>query len=52
MMQLLKGVLPRRWQEAMVQSTLAFYLQRCVISLFGRKPAETETTKARCLSGA
>ncbi|MBE9533976.1 MAG: class I SAM-dependent methyltransferase, partial [Proteobacteria bacterium] len=43
----MKTILPLSWQERLVQSPLAFYLQRWAVNLFGRKPAKTETTKAR-----
>jgi SAM-dependent methyltransferase len=44
---LLKRALPYTWQERLVKSPLAFHLQRWVVIIFGRKPSETETTKAR-----
>jgi SAM-dependent methyltransferase len=47
MQQLLKSILPRSWQEKLIKSPLTNCLQRCTIKLFGRKPAETETAKAR-----
>lgn len=47
MRKLLKRILPLSWQARLVQSSLAFFLQFWVVRLFGRKPAETETTKAR-----
>lgn len=46
-MTLLKRLLPRSVQLALVRSPLAFHLQRWAIRLFGRQVAATETSKAR-----
>ena len=43
----MKKILPRTWQKRLVKSSLAFYLQRWSVKIFGRLPVETETTKAR-----
>lgn len=47
MMSLLKRLLPSTVQLRLVRSPIAFHLQRWAIRCFGRKVAETETSKAR-----